>query len=101
MVDSCSVHYFSLVPIHLAHQSRRQLKQRRLTAPPVGGLRDSSLPGRGRGLSLLTFVGLGVGALEHALVAVRDWLVDALTTLTARTERVHDVAEVGSVGDLR
>ena len=55
----------------------------------------------GRGLVLSTFVGLGVGALEHALVAVRDWLVDALTALAARAERVHDVAEVGPVGDLR
>ena len=35
----------------------------------------------GRGLALLTFVGLSVGALEHAIVAVRDWLVDALTAL--------------------
>ena len=55
----------------------------------------------GRGLALLTFVGLSVGALEHAIVAVRNWLVDALTALAARAKRVHNVAEASPIGDLR
>ena len=46
-------------------------------------------------------VSLGVGALKHALVAVRDWSVNALAALTPRAERVHDLAEVGTVGHAR